>query len=199
MLREDALSRIGMERDEKKCARAGDEDRYEEEITLVSGVHRTAISNKIGQQQQRTFVEVTRRRGSPVDRLVGSSVSSFKVMLALDASPMLHRLPGRCHGRLWRVEIEDRTQRIAWRAICPGSADVWFNDRALWRRLAIAWFIVRYNRHGRSMRRKLKIGRKKRRIDNINNAEIRKCKRRKIYWDYQSLWEIQFWHCILTA
>lgn len=72
MLYEVALSLRGAKR-EKKCARAGDEDRYEEEITLVSGLHRTPISNKIDQygQQRRTFVEAACRRGSPIDRSIG--------------------------------------------------------------------------------------------------------------------------------
>lgn len=72
-LREVAPSRRGAKRDEKKCARAGDEDRYEEEITLVSELHRTPISNKIDQygQQRRTFVEAACRRVPPVDQSVG--------------------------------------------------------------------------------------------------------------------------------
>lgn len=66
------LRRVAEERRETK-RNAGDGDRYEEEITLVSGLHRTPISNKIGQygQQRRTFVEAACRRGSPVDRSIG--------------------------------------------------------------------------------------------------------------------------------
>lgn len=56
--------------DEKKCARAADEDRYEEEITLVFSIGvLLAIKLTRYDQQRRTHVEATRFASRSVGRL----------------------------------------------------------------------------------------------------------------------------------